>query len=152
MVGNAAVRLEVSFGSLACILSPSNPLSLWQRTWKMQQADHSMDQFFQMFTAATTLRGLLTTFFRWRTHREKKHIVWNEFATRMESIELPFRWTSFGNAGVCDICLVGELMADCLACGRPCCRECLEGDWIEDKGRGLFECRECVGCHLSDTE
>ena len=152
MVGNAAVRLEVSFGSLASILSPSSSHSLWPRTWKMQQADHSADQLLEMFTAATSLRGLWFTFLRWRTQREKKHIVWNEFATRMESIELPFRWTSFSNAGVCGVCLVGELMADCLACGRSCCRECLEGDWIEDKGRGLFECRECVGRPLSDTE
>ena len=152
MVGNATNPMVVSFGSLASILSPSSSHSLWPRTWKMQQADHSADQLLEMFTAATSLRGLWFTFLRWRTQHKNKNIVRNEYKTRVESIEVPFRWTSFRNAGVCDVCLVGDLMADCITCGRSCCRQCLEGDWIEEKGRGLFECRECVGCPFSDTQ
>lgn len=51
----------------------------------------------------------------------------------------------------CEICLNSPTIADCLTFSLSCCRRCLEGDWVEDGGSGLFECKACHGV-VSDSE
>ena len=66
-------------------------------------------------------------------------------------LEKQFRWSAYSIGVECEICLSSPTIADCLTFSLSCCRRCLEGDWVEDGGSGLFECKACNGV-VRDSE